>query len=224
MASDTVQAAKAIELGLATAIGAIGPGIGVGFIFGKTIEAVGPPARDARSAPGHDVARLRAHRGDRVLRPRHVLRRVLDHLLRDRSMFLAEAASPNLININYGSDGVDAGLLRGRVGGAQEVRLRADPGHAGGAPQPDRGRPRHGRDGARGGPADARGVPRPAGRGAQGGGADRRGRPQGDGGAAQIRPGHDRGRQGAPAGRAPARRSRPRRGTRWPRSSSRWPS
>jgi F-type H+-transporting ATPase subunit c len=41
MASDTVQAAKAIELGLATAIGAIGPGVGVGFIFGKTIEAVG---------------------------------------------------------------------------------------------------------------------------------------------------------------------------------------
>jgi F-type H+-transporting ATPase subunit c len=41
MAADTVQAAKAIELGLATAIGAIGPGIGVGFIFGKTIEAVG---------------------------------------------------------------------------------------------------------------------------------------------------------------------------------------
>jgi F-type H+-transporting ATPase subunit c len=41
MASDTVQAAKAIELGLATGIGAIGPGIGVGFIFGKTIEAIG---------------------------------------------------------------------------------------------------------------------------------------------------------------------------------------
>jgi F-type H+-transporting ATPase subunit c len=40
-ASDTVQAAKAIELGMATAIGAIGPGIGVGIIFGKTIEAVG---------------------------------------------------------------------------------------------------------------------------------------------------------------------------------------
>ena len=39
--SDTVNAAKAIELGLATAIGAIGPGVGVGFIFGKTIEAVG---------------------------------------------------------------------------------------------------------------------------------------------------------------------------------------
>ena len=40
-ASDTVQAAKAIELGTATAIGAIGPGVGVGIIFGKTIEAVG---------------------------------------------------------------------------------------------------------------------------------------------------------------------------------------
>jgi F-type H+-transporting ATPase subunit c len=40
-ASDTIQAAKAIELGTATAIGAIGPGVGVGFIFGKTIEAVG---------------------------------------------------------------------------------------------------------------------------------------------------------------------------------------
>jgi F-type H+-transporting ATPase subunit c len=40
-ASDTVQAAKAIELGMATAFGAIGPGVGVGIIFGKTIEAVG---------------------------------------------------------------------------------------------------------------------------------------------------------------------------------------
>jgi F-type H+-transporting ATPase subunit c len=33
----TIQAAKALELGLATGFG----GIGVGFIFGKTIEAVG---------------------------------------------------------------------------------------------------------------------------------------------------------------------------------------
>jgi F-type H+-transporting ATPase subunit c len=35
------DSAKALELGLATGFGAIGPGIGVGFIFGKTIEAVG---------------------------------------------------------------------------------------------------------------------------------------------------------------------------------------
>ena len=35
------DASRALELGLATGLGAIGPGIGVGFIFGKTIEAVG---------------------------------------------------------------------------------------------------------------------------------------------------------------------------------------
>ena len=35
------DAAKTIVLGLATGFGAIGPGVGVGFIFGKTIEAVG---------------------------------------------------------------------------------------------------------------------------------------------------------------------------------------
>ena len=35
------DASRALELGIATGIGAIGPGIGVGFIFGKTIEAVG---------------------------------------------------------------------------------------------------------------------------------------------------------------------------------------
>ncbi|HET7170787.1 MAG TPA: ATP synthase F0 subunit C [Gaiellales bacterium] len=41
MAVDNTNAAKALELGLATGFGAIGPGVGVGFIFGKTIEAVG---------------------------------------------------------------------------------------------------------------------------------------------------------------------------------------
>jgi F-type H+-transporting ATPase subunit c len=35
------DAAKALALGVATGIGAIGPGIGVGYVFGKTIEAVG---------------------------------------------------------------------------------------------------------------------------------------------------------------------------------------
>jgi F-type H+-transporting ATPase subunit c len=34
-------AAKALQLGLATGFGAIGPGVGVGFIFGKTIESIG---------------------------------------------------------------------------------------------------------------------------------------------------------------------------------------
>ena len=38
---DVNTAAKTIVLGLATGFGAIGPGIGFGIIFGKTIEAVG---------------------------------------------------------------------------------------------------------------------------------------------------------------------------------------
>lgn len=35
-----VDAAKAIELGLATGFGAIGPGAGVGYLMGKTVESV----------------------------------------------------------------------------------------------------------------------------------------------------------------------------------------
>lgn len=34
------DAAKALVLGLATGIGAIGPGIGVGYLMGKTVESV----------------------------------------------------------------------------------------------------------------------------------------------------------------------------------------
>lgn len=37
---DIVSASKALTLGLATGLGAIGPGIGVGYIFGKTVESV----------------------------------------------------------------------------------------------------------------------------------------------------------------------------------------
>ena len=35
-----VDAAKAIELGLATGFGAIGPGAGGGYLMGKTVESV----------------------------------------------------------------------------------------------------------------------------------------------------------------------------------------
>ncbi len=35
-----VDAAKVIVLGLATGLGAIGPGAGVGYLMGKTVEAV----------------------------------------------------------------------------------------------------------------------------------------------------------------------------------------
>ena len=34
------DAAKALVLGLATGLGAIGPGIGVGYLMGKTVESV----------------------------------------------------------------------------------------------------------------------------------------------------------------------------------------
>ena len=44
------DSARALELGLATGLGAIGPGIGVGFIFGQTLEAVGPGLHAAAKA------------------------------------------------------------------------------------------------------------------------------------------------------------------------------
>ena len=62
------KAGKAIALGVGAGLGTIGPGIGVGYIFGKVIESVDAPAGDARRDHEHPVARLRAHRGDRLLR------------------------------------------------------------------------------------------------------------------------------------------------------------
>jgi F-type H+-transporting ATPase subunit c len=41
MEGNIENAAKILALGLATAFGAIGPGIGVGYLMGKTVEAVG---------------------------------------------------------------------------------------------------------------------------------------------------------------------------------------
>ena len=35
-----LNAAKTLTLGLSTGLGAIGPGVGVGYIMGKTVEAV----------------------------------------------------------------------------------------------------------------------------------------------------------------------------------------
>jgi F-type H+-transporting ATPase subunit c len=37
---DTAKAIKAIALGVGAGLGTIGPGVGVGYIFGKVIEAV----------------------------------------------------------------------------------------------------------------------------------------------------------------------------------------
>ena len=66
------DAARAIALGVGTGLGSIGAGIGVGYIFGKTIESVTrqPEMKESSRA---SVARLRAHRGDRLLHPHHGL-------------------------------------------------------------------------------------------------------------------------------------------------------
>ena len=62
------KAGKAIALGVGAGLGTIGPGIGVGYIFGKVIESVTrqPEMRDEITLD--PVARLRADRGDRLLR------------------------------------------------------------------------------------------------------------------------------------------------------------
>ncbi len=38
--SDTAKSIKAIALGVGAGLGTIGPGVGVGYIFGKVIESV----------------------------------------------------------------------------------------------------------------------------------------------------------------------------------------
>lgn len=40
LTGDIEDAARILELGLATGFGAIGPGVGVGYLVGKTIESV----------------------------------------------------------------------------------------------------------------------------------------------------------------------------------------
>jgi F-type H+-transporting ATPase subunit c len=40
LTGDIVSASKALTLGLSTGLGAIGPGIGVGYLMGKTVESV----------------------------------------------------------------------------------------------------------------------------------------------------------------------------------------
>ena len=55
---DVNTAAKTIVLGLATGFGAIGPGIGVGIIFGKTIQAVGRQPELRGQLTGMDFGRL----------------------------------------------------------------------------------------------------------------------------------------------------------------------
>ena len=61
------DAGKAIALGVGAGLGSIGAGIGIGIIFGKEIESVARQPEMRGRAAGHSLARLRAHRGGRLL-------------------------------------------------------------------------------------------------------------------------------------------------------------
>ena len=66
---DVADAGKAIAFGVGVGLGAVGAGIGIGNIFGSMIQAVARQPELRSELDGHPVARLRPHRGGRVLRP-----------------------------------------------------------------------------------------------------------------------------------------------------------
>ena len=68
-AADGVDAGKAIALALGIGLGSLGAGIGIGNIFSSMIQAVARQPELRGELHGHPVARLRTHRGGRVLRP-----------------------------------------------------------------------------------------------------------------------------------------------------------
>ena len=70
--SPIVHAGKAIGLALGVGLGALGAGIGIGNIFGSMIQSVARQPELRGELQGHPVARLRTHRGSRVLRPARV--------------------------------------------------------------------------------------------------------------------------------------------------------
>ena len=79
---DVADAGKAIALALGIGLGALGAGIGIGNIFGSMIQAVARQPELRGELTGHPVARLRAHRGRRVLRPDRRPARLRPHLNR----------------------------------------------------------------------------------------------------------------------------------------------
>ena len=146
----------ALVLGLATGFGAIGPGIGVGIIFGKTIEAVGRQPELRGQLKGMMWLGLRADRGDRVLRPGHGLRRIRDHLSAGARH---DPLRLDADHINFGADVLDAGDVRDRAHRPAQVRVRADPADDRRPPAGDRRRPRRRRAGPHGGAVGAGRVP-----------------------------------------------------------------
>ena len=83
---DVTKAGKAIGLALGVGLGALGAGIGIGNIFASMIQSVARQPELRGELHGHPVARLRADRGRRVLRPAR-----LDPGVRPRLMLAANA-------------------------------------------------------------------------------------------------------------------------------------
>ncbi len=79
---DVTKAGKAIGLALGVGLGALGAGIGIGNIFGSMIQSVARQPELRGELTGHPVARLRPHRGGRVLRPARLDPRVRPRLAR----------------------------------------------------------------------------------------------------------------------------------------------
>ena len=123
-AAGNVDAGKAIALALGIGLGSLGAGIGIGNIFGSMIQAVARQPELRGELHGHPVARLRAHRGRRLLRPDRRPARLRPGLGRRPR----RCCSPlHLDRGRPGSDDLDARLLRDHVLRPAEVRVRPDP-------------------------------------------------------------------------------------------------
>ncbi len=150
-----VHAGKAIALALGIGAGAAGGVAGIGTIFGLIIQSVARQPELPRRASGPDVARVRAHRGRRVLRLRRRPPRIRPRL-----------APPMLLGANALIQVVPGLMIWTLVAfvilprGVEEVRLR--PGAKGDRrPRRDhiRALDRRGRSRPRGGELAARGAP-----------------------------------------------------------------
>ena len=130
VASGIANAGKSIGLGVGGGLGAVGAGVGIGIIFGKAIEATSrqPEMRDEITPAA--VARLRAHRGVLLLRPRrrpalrvhHLLGVTVPRQLTACSRLVLRQVPDHPLR---GADDLDAGRLRDLDAAAAEVRVPA---------------------------------------------------------------------------------------------------
>ena len=222
-AASNVDAGKAIALALGIGLGSLGAGIGIGNIFGSMIQAVARQPELRGELTGHPVARLRAHRGRRLLRPDRRPARLRPGL-REEGDAPDAARSFTADRRRPGSDDLDARLLRDHLLRPAEVRVRPDPEDDRRAPRShpllDRGsgaRARRGTQAARG----AQAAHRP---GQERGRGDPRRGAQGRRLAARACEGGGGSRPAAAGSRRRASRSRPRRSAHSSRSAPRSPS